>query len=186
MVNAEDFTYSKGYLGLLSALGASLGITFCCAPVVPVVYHQWRAALLERASTATRINESSRVNEISIPMTEDHPTHPHGRRSRRSIDIPPVYQQRREASHKCASKPVHIDEENTAAVSEIPYEISLRTTGDDATQTHGRSAQSSMENCITNAVPLTPWHIHFMRGRVLYTDTTYPEKYGSEHRVHNP
>ena len=71
MVNAEDFTYSKGYLGLLSALGASLGITFCCAPTVPTAYHHWRAASLERASTATRINEAS------LPMTGDHPTRNH-------------------------------------------------------------------------------------------------------------
>lgn len=54
MVNAEDFTYSKGYLGLLSALGASLGIlgaslgiTFCCAPAIPVLYHHCRASFLE-------------------------------------------------------------------------------------------------------------------------------------------
>lgn len=42
MVNAQDFTYSKGYLGLLSTLGVSLGIIFCCAPVVPFVYHHYR------------------------------------------------------------------------------------------------------------------------------------------------
>ena len=42
MVNAEDFTYSKGYLGLLSTLGVSLGIIFCCAPAVPFVYSHYR------------------------------------------------------------------------------------------------------------------------------------------------
>jgi len=30
MVNAQDFTYSKGYLGLLSAIGGALGVIFCC------------------------------------------------------------------------------------------------------------------------------------------------------------
>ncbi len=42
MVNAQDFTYSKGYLGLLSALGASLGIVFCCTSVVPFLYAHYR------------------------------------------------------------------------------------------------------------------------------------------------
>lgn len=32
MANAEDFTYSNGYLGLLTMLGASLGIALCCVP----------------------------------------------------------------------------------------------------------------------------------------------------------
>lgn len=42
MVNAEDFTYLKSYLGLLSTLGVSLGIIFCCAPAVPSVYSYYR------------------------------------------------------------------------------------------------------------------------------------------------
>ena len=42
MVNAQDYTYSKGYLGLLSALGVSLGIVFCCTPVVPFLYGHYR------------------------------------------------------------------------------------------------------------------------------------------------
>ena len=47
MVNAQDFTYSKGYLGLLSTLGVSLGIIFCCAPVVPFVYRKLRPTQTE-------------------------------------------------------------------------------------------------------------------------------------------
>ncbi|KAL6712919.1 hypothetical protein ACLMJK_009474 [Lecanora helva] len=33
-VNSPDFTFSGGYLGLLSEIGALLGIIFCCAPSV--------------------------------------------------------------------------------------------------------------------------------------------------------
>jgi len=45
MVDAQDFTYSHGYLGLLSLLGATLGIVFCCVPCVLVIYtHWWKAA----------------------------------------------------------------------------------------------------------------------------------------------
>lgn len=49
MVNAQDFTYSKGYLGLLSTLGVSLGIVFCCAPVVPFLYGRFRPFFLALA-----------------------------------------------------------------------------------------------------------------------------------------
>ncbi|KAF4636795.1 hypothetical protein G7Y89_g1277 [Cudoniella acicularis] len=42
MVNVQDFSYSKGYLGLLSALGASLGIAFCCIPYIPLIYNTLR------------------------------------------------------------------------------------------------------------------------------------------------
>ena len=38
MVDSSDFTFSNGYLGLLSTLGALLGVICCCAPVlVPVL-----------------------------------------------------------------------------------------------------------------------------------------------------
>ena len=38
MANSSDFTYSKGYLGLLSALGALLSVITCCAPcLVPII-----------------------------------------------------------------------------------------------------------------------------------------------------
>ena len=62
MVNSRDFTYSKGYLGLLSTLGASLGIIFCCAPVVPFVYHRLRP-------TQTEIYKTPDVPP-SIPVPE--------------------------------------------------------------------------------------------------------------------
>jgi hypothetical protein len=42
MVNAEDFTYSQGYLGLLSNLGASLGIIFCRAPGILAIFTNLR------------------------------------------------------------------------------------------------------------------------------------------------
>lgn len=47
MVDAEDFTYSKGYLDLLSALGASLGISFSCALAALVVYRHRRLMFVE-------------------------------------------------------------------------------------------------------------------------------------------
>lgn len=49
MVNAEDFTYSKGYLGLLSTLGALLGIIFCCVPYLRGVYTEMREMLRKRS-----------------------------------------------------------------------------------------------------------------------------------------
>ena len=41
MASSADFTFSEGYLGLLSMLGALLGIIYCCMPSLgPVV---WKA-----------------------------------------------------------------------------------------------------------------------------------------------
>lgn len=143
MANAEDFTYSKGYLGLLSALGASLGITFCCATAVPVVYRQWRAAFLKHASKTTH------VNEPSLPMTEDHPTQTHGRSKRWGIAVKLIqrYQQTK-AFPESVSGADHIDEETPAAASESP-DISLPMTVDDATQTHCRSEPRDVYVTIT-------------------------------------
>ena len=59
MVDAQDFTYSKGYLGLLSTLGATLGIIFCCAPSAFVAFSQLWRAYLERTPRAVPINEES-------------------------------------------------------------------------------------------------------------------------------
>ena len=64
MVNAQDFTYSKGYLGLLSALGASLGITFCCTPSVLTVYRSWRAKV---SSTDVHGTEATAATAFQIP-----------------------------------------------------------------------------------------------------------------------
>ena len=47
MVDADDFTYLKGYFGLLSALGASLGISFSCAPAALAVYRHCRLMFVE-------------------------------------------------------------------------------------------------------------------------------------------
>ena len=47
VVDADNFTYSKGHLGLLSALGASLGISFSCAPAALVVYRHCRLMFVE-------------------------------------------------------------------------------------------------------------------------------------------
>ena len=60
MVNAQDFTYSKGYLCLLSTLGVSLGTVFCCAPVVPFLYGHYRPLFLALA----------RNNELGPTHTE--------------------------------------------------------------------------------------------------------------------
>ena len=109
MVNADDFTYSKGYLGLLSELGASLGITCCCAPFMPSLYRDCRQAYSQRKKMATlygrteggdrvlfrsRIpvdEENSAINsdtphETPLPMTEDRATKIHGRSARFSVD----------------------------------------------------------------------------------------------------
>ena len=84
MVVAQDFTYSRGYLGLLSTVGASLGIIIYCAPAVPLVYSIWR----ERA---VQVNEETTVSvetlyEISLPMAEETATQTHGSSARWSLD----------------------------------------------------------------------------------------------------
>ena len=109
MVNADDFTYSKGYLGLLSALGASLGIIFCCAQSIRVVYHHYRPAFFQRKKMFTlygrtegcdrvlfrsriRVDEehsatiSDTPHETPLPMTEDGATSTLGRSARFSED----------------------------------------------------------------------------------------------------
>ena len=91
MVNAQDFTYSKGYLGLLSNLGASLGIIFCCVPAVSKTYRLWREArertighLLVDQETATSRFETP--DEIPLPITEDNATRTQSRSAPRSIN----------------------------------------------------------------------------------------------------
>ena len=113
MVNADDFTYSKGYLGLLSALGASLGITCCCALVMPSVYNyvydHCRQAYLQRKKMVTRqghwegadlvllscrvpVDEensgtkSGTPHETSLAMTDHNATETHGGSARFSVD----------------------------------------------------------------------------------------------------
>ena len=109
MVNADDFTYSKGYLALLSELGASLGITFCCAPSMPAVYHHCREAYSQRKKMGTlygrtvvgdrvlfrsRIpvdEENSAINsdtphETPLPMPDDSATKIHSRSARFNVD----------------------------------------------------------------------------------------------------
>lgn len=86
MVNAQDFTYSKGYLGLLSAIGASLTVFFCCAPCVVGLYHLLRKAPMDEI-----------LDEPWLPMIEDSATKAHDRSARWSVDAgaanaePPPY-----------------------------------------------------------------------------------------------
>ncbi|KAM0800685.1 hypothetical protein BDR22DRAFT_850123 [Usnea florida] len=126
MVNAQDFIYSKGYLGLLSALGASLGITFCCIPGIYRGYQRWRKKLLELASRLTHVNERSTAvfsrhpNEISSPTNMNDVAHTH-----RGSEIWRIFEYRHfKAYFKRAPKAVITDEEMTAAASETPYKIS--------------------------------------------------------------
>lgn len=91
MVNAQDFTYSKGYLGLLSTLGASLGIIICCAPCVIHVYRAWRKAYPQRASHILIDEENATTSfeipgDITLPIVEDNATLGHDRSTRWSID----------------------------------------------------------------------------------------------------
>ena len=88
MINADDFTYSKGYLGLLSALGASLGIIFCCAPSLRALYIYYR----KREVMTVKVDEESIKNydedlaEGPLPMTDDSATKTHSRSARFSVD----------------------------------------------------------------------------------------------------
>lgn len=70
MVNAEDFTYSKGYLGLLSMLGASLGIIFCCVPGFYGVYTEIRELLRRHGLNAVR---SLQPDEEVGPTSQETP-----------------------------------------------------------------------------------------------------------------
>ena len=92
MVDAQDFTYSKGYLGLLSTLGATLGIIFSCAPSARTLFLKLREAYLERTSTAVHIDEESAVAGQETPYIKSHPmidiraTHTHDKSARWSMD----------------------------------------------------------------------------------------------------
>ncbi|KAF4635842.1 hypothetical protein G7Y89_g2252 [Cudoniella acicularis] len=69
MVNAEDFTYSKGYLGLLSVIGASLGVIFCCATCVPAACNRCcdsRKALPHRLDAIHKHVVHGRVNTKTV------------------------------------------------------------------------------------------------------------------------
>ena len=68
MVNAEDFTYSKGYLGLLSMLGASLGIICCCVPGFYRVYTDIRELLRKRSQETPNVvfQAHSRSGRMSL------------------------------------------------------------------------------------------------------------------------
>ena len=92
MINADDFTYSKGYLGLLSALGASLGIIFCCVPSLCGLYFYYRNRSRKREVTTVKVDEESIKNndedlaEGPLPMTDDSATKTHGGSARFSVD----------------------------------------------------------------------------------------------------
>ena len=92
MVNAQDFTYSKGYLGLLSTIGASLAVFFCCAPHMIGLYRYLRNTSLERKKKAVAIDEEIAVTTVedpdgtSLARTEDSTAKAHGRSARWSVD----------------------------------------------------------------------------------------------------
>lgn len=93
MVNADDFTYSKGYLGLLSALGASLGITFCCAPAVYSGFLRYGLHKSTKPQKAPgKVDEENikahggALDECSILMTEDSATKTCIKSARFSVD----------------------------------------------------------------------------------------------------
>ena len=125
MVNAQDFTYSKGYLGLLSTLGASLEIIFCCAPAVHKVYQQWRQASQKRLSSLA----VQTPIEISFPMREE------------SIDLPNL---RFSAWLKSGSSGVP----STQRQPLRPHVGSAPLTEDSATQYCGRGTRWSMDGCV--------------------------------------
>lgn len=97
MVNAQDFTYSKGYLGLLSAVGASFAVFFCCARYIYLVYNHLREALPARRKKAVAIDMENAIDVemattvedpdgTSLAMTENSAAKAHGRSARWSVD----------------------------------------------------------------------------------------------------
>lgn len=73
MVDAADFTYWKGYLGLLSTLGASLGIIFCSAQFYVSLYHRLREIYLRHTSRLAQIDEESAATDLETPNIVSHP-----------------------------------------------------------------------------------------------------------------
>lgn len=76
MVNSSDFTFSNGYLGLLSELGALLGIICCCVPCVAPIYH-WRRRKLSPQTESQAVMEDtfrviSRRQDIQDPPFQLH------------------------------------------------------------------------------------------------------------------
>ena len=65
LTTSADFTYSKGYIGLLSVLGALLSIIFCC---VPSIYGLINLLGARRRDRLARIEEQV-VNEPTRPRT---------------------------------------------------------------------------------------------------------------------
>ena len=89
MVNAEDFTYSKGYLGLLSTLGALLGIIFCCVPYLRGVYTEMREMLRKRSlqpDEEVGATSQETPNVVSRPRIDDGDIQAHSRSGRLSLD----------------------------------------------------------------------------------------------------
>lgn len=153
MVNAQDFTYSKGYLGLLSTLGASLGIIFCCVPSVFVLclklWGAYRARA--RASMAVHIDEEDPAaaakspDEPSLEMADFSPPQTHDTKA--PWDRPYLLWA---AYFKGRSQVVHT---YPAAASRSPHDNSLPTNEEDAPQTHDRSARWSMDGCVACVEP---------------------------------
>ena len=158
MVNAQDFIYSKGYLGLLSTLGATLGITFCCAPGSPRVYKELREKFRRRTLRTVHIDgnhaiaNSETLHEDSFSIIQEHDDSQINPASAPWDRIYEIYY----AWYWCRSnyKPwwaVRADEENFSAGSESLDETLLPTTEGNAFQTHSRSARHSMDDCATSA-----------------------------------
>ena len=73
MVVAQDFTYSKGYLALLSTLGASLGIIFCCVPYSRGILGHLREVYHKRTSVAVQIDKERAATDLENPKIISHP-----------------------------------------------------------------------------------------------------------------
>jgi hypothetical protein len=114
MANAEDFTYSKGYLGLLSMLGASLGIALCCMPSIfpcaRAISRWWKS---RPKGYATGIHRDVEKNDI---MFRTRAKLAHGRWTilRTMREIPSVLREATLATRAPATNP-----EDTAPVSKL-------------------------------------------------------------------
>lgn len=153
MVNAQDFTYSKGYLGLLSTLGASLGIIFCCVPSVSgLCINSWKKYRARaRASMAIHVDEENLAAASEFPdapsfeMVDSSSPQTHDTKA--PWDRPYLLW---DAYFNSRSKVIHT---NPAAASRSPHDSSLPTTEEDASQTHDRSARWSMDGCVACVEP---------------------------------
>ena len=75
MINSTDFTFTNGYLGLLSTLGALLGVICCCAtslrPAVNEVREILRALFRKARKVFFQSEKTDRPETLQTDVTSE-------------------------------------------------------------------------------------------------------------------